>query len=148
MIARKRFILVVTLVLLGGIAYAADANPKAAAGAKAAADWLILLDNGKYGDAWKQLSPSQKPTTNKDRWQSEVSRYRNKVGKVRGRKLAGAEYMTKLPGSAEEGEYVVATFESGFEKLGGATEVVIEQLLPDGSWVVSGYDIKPADVTD
>ena len=133
---------------MGSSAYSADETQKQAAGARAAADWLVLLDNGKYGDAWKQLSPSQKPGTNKDRWQSEVGRYRHQVGKLRGRKLLSAQYTTKLPGSDEEGDYVIATFASGFEKLGSAIETVIAQLLPGGQWVISGYDIKPADVTD
>jgi len=144
-----RTILVLLLVgLLGSIAYAADQKEMQSAGAKAAADWLSFLDNGKYGDAWKQLSPSQKPAASKDKWESGVGHYRREVGKLRGRKLLSADYTTKLPGGDEEGDFVVVNFLSGFEKLGSAAETVVVQLLPDGKWVVSGYFIKPSDVTD
>ena len=136
------------LVVLSSAAYPADQKEKEAAGTKAATDWLALLDNGKYGEAWKQLSPSQQPAASKDKWESGVGRYRHQVGKLHGRKLMSAEYTTTLPGGNEEGDFVVVNFLSGFEKLGSAIETVVAQLLPDGKWVVSGYFIKPADVTD
>ena len=144
----RTILVLLLLVLLSPLVHSADVKERQAAGAKAAADWLTLLDNGKYGEAWKQLSPSQQPAGSKDKWQSEVGHYRRQVGKLRGRKLLGAEYTTKAPGSGEEGDYVVVTFLSGFERLGSAAETVVVQLLPDAKWVVSGYFIKPSDVTD
>lgn len=144
----RTILVLVASVLLCGSAFSADAKEKQAAGAKVAGDWLVLLDNGKYGEAWKQLSPSQKPNAGKEKWESGVSHYRRQVGKLSGRKLLSAEYRTKLPGSDDEGDYVVVTFLSGFERLGSALETVVSQQLADGSWVISGYSIKPADVTD
>lgn len=129
------------------VAYGADLKEKQAAGANVAANFLVLLDNGKFGEAWKQLSPKQQPSSNKDQWQSDVSRYRHQVGKLRRRTLLGAEYTTRVPGG-EEGEYVVVTFMSSFERLGSGLEIVVPQLLPNGNWVISGYSIKPADVTE
>lgn len=144
---RDRCLAVLLLLVLSSLAYAAEPKEKRATGAKAAADWVTLLDNGKFGDAWKQLSPSQRPNGSKDKWQSDVSRYRHQVGKLHDRKLISADYTTKVPG-AEDGEYVVVTFLSSFERLGSALEIVVPQLLPDGSWVISGYSIKPADATE
>ncbi len=135
------------MILHGGLAYSAEPKEKQAAGAKVAAGWLALLDNGKYGDAWKQLTSAQEATSTKDKWQSDVSRYRRQVGKLHDRKLLSAEYTTKVPGS-EDGEYVVVTFLSSFERLGSALEIVVPQLLPDGSWVISGHSIKPADAME
>lgn len=144
----SRPILALLLLLLSNtLAFSADTKEQKQAGVKAATAWIALLDNGKYGDAWKQLSPSQQPTANKDEWQSQVSRYRKQVGKLRDRKILGAEYTKQIPGG-EEGEYVVVTFLSSFEKLGSALEIVVPQLLPDGTWVISGYSIKPADATE
>jgi hypothetical protein len=136
------------LVLSTNFAYSADSKEKELAGTQNATHWLSLLDEGKYGDAWKQLAPSTEHKTNKEKWQSEVNRYRRQVGKLQGRILIGAEYTTKAPGGDEEGEYVVVTFFSSFERLGSALEIVVPQILPDGSWVISGYSIKPADQTD
>jgi hypothetical protein len=146
-IVRRHRNIAVLFLLLSCLAYSAEPKEKQATGAKVAADWLALLDNGKFGEAWKQLSPSQRPNASKDKWQSDVSRYRRQVGKLHDRKLLSAEYTTKVPG-AEEGEYVVVTFLSSFERLGSALEIVVPQLSSDGSWVISGYSIKPADATE
>lgn len=139
---------IVLVLLLSTLAHSSDTKEqKQAAGVKSAANFLSLLDNGKYGDAWKQLSPSKQPNANKDEWQSQVARYRKQVGKLHDRKILGAEYTTQLPGG-EQGEFVVVTFLSSFERLGSALEIVVPQLLPNGTWVISGYSIKPADVTE
>jgi len=144
--ARSTIVLLI-LTLCGGLVFAADANEKQAAGTKVAADFLVLIDSGKYGDAYKQLAPDQEPGPKKSTWQTDVSRYRHHIGKLRGRKLLSAEYSKKAIEGAE-GEYVIVTFMSSFERLGSAVEVVIPQLQPDGTWVISGYSIKPADVTE
>jgi hypothetical protein len=137
------------LLLSTTLAHSADTKEqKQAAGVKAANTWIALLDNGKYGDAWKQLSPSQQPSGSKDKWQSDVSRYRKQIGKLHDRKIMGAAYTTQLPGGGEPGEYVIVTFLSSYERLGSAVEVVVSQLLPDGTWVISGYSIRPADATE
>jgi hypothetical protein len=144
-----RPILALLLLLLSTLAFAEDTKEqKQAAGIKAASNFLSLLDNGKYNDAWKQLSPSQQPTANKDEWQSQVSRYRKQIGKLHTRKIMDAAYTTQLPGGGEPGEYVIVTVLSSYEKLGSALEVVVSQLLPDGTWVISGYSIRPADATE
>ena len=145
----SRPILALLLLLLSTLAFSADTNDqKQESGVKAASNFLSLLDNGKYSDAWKQLSPSQQPTGSKDKWQSDVSRYRKQIGKLHNRKIMGAAYTTQLPGGGEPGEYVILTVLSSYEKLGSALEVVVSQLLPDGTWVISGYSIKPADATE
>jgi hypothetical protein len=135
--------------LFSTLAYSEDTKEqKQAAGVKAATGFLALLDNGKYNDAWKQLSPSQQPTANKDAWQSQVGRYRKQIGKLHNRKIMDAAYTTQLPGGGEPGDYVIVTVLSSYERLGSALEVVVSQLLPDGTWVISGYSIKPADATE
>ena len=135
------------LVLSGCFAFGADTKEKQAAATKVASDFLALIDNGKYGEAYKQLAPPSEPAEKKSTWQSDVSRYRRQIGKLHGRKLLSAEYSTKVAGG-EEGEYVIVTFMSSFERLGSALEVVIPELQPDGTWIISGYSIKPADVTE
>ena len=144
-----RPILALLLLLSTTLAHAEDTKEqKQAAGVKAASNFLALLDNGKYNDAWKQLSPAQQPSGSKDKWQSDVSRYRKQIGKLHDRKIMGAAYTTQLPGGGEPGEYVILTALSSYERLGSALEVVVSQLQPDGTWVISGYSIKPADATE
>jgi hypothetical protein len=140
--------LIFLLVLLHGSAvHSAETKEHEAAAAKFAAGWLPLIDAGKYDQAWKQTSPSLQSTIKKDRWQSEVSHSRRLLGKIRVRRLLGAVYTTKLPND-EQGQFVVVTFFGSFERLGSGLETVIPQLLSDGTWVISGYHVKPADATE
>jgi Protein of unknown function (DUF4019) len=125
--------------------FAADAKETAAA--KFSADWLALLDAGKYDQCWKQTSPSFQSSIRKDKWESQLGHSRHLLGKIRGRKLLNAVYTSKLAG-AQEGEYVVVTFLAGYERLGSGIETVIPQLQPDGTWKISGYGVKPSDVDD
>jgi hypothetical protein len=141
----KRLVVIIVLVLLCCQAFAADA--KEAAAAKFATDWLALLDAGKYDQCWKQTSPSFQSSIRKDKWESQLGHSRHLLGKIRARKLVSAVYTNKLPG-AEDGDYVVVTFFSSFERLGSGIETVIPQLQPDGSWKISGYGVKPSDVDD
>jgi hypothetical protein len=141
----KRSVVIVIVALLCCHAFAADA--KEAAAAKFATDWLALLDAGKYDKCWKQTSPSFQSSIRKDKWESQLGHSRHLLGKIRGRKLLNAVYTTKLSG-AGDGEYVVVTFVSGFERLGSGIETVIPQLQPDGNWKISGYGVKPSDANE
>jgi hypothetical protein len=143
--AFKCSVVIAVLAILCCQAFAADAKESAAA--KFATDWLALLDTGKYDQCWKQTSPSFQSSIRKDKWESQLGHSRHLLGKIRGRKLLNTVYASKLSG-AEDGEYVVVTFVSGFERLGSGIETVIPQLQPDGSWKISGYGVKPADVDD
>jgi hypothetical protein len=143
--AFKRSVAITVLTLLCCQAFAADTKESAAA--KFATDWLGLLDAGKYDQCWKQTSPSFQSSIRKEKWESQLGHWRHLLGKSRARKLLNAVYTNKLSG-AEDGEYVVVTFISGFERLGSGIETVIPQLQPDGNWKISGYGVKPSDVDD
>jgi hypothetical protein len=143
--AFKRSVVIAVLILLCCPAFAADAKESAAA--KFATDWLALLDAGKYDQCWKQTSPSFQSSIRKDKWESQLGHWRHLLGKIRARKLLNAVYTNKLSG-AEDGDYVVVTFISGFERLGSGIETVIPQLQPDGNWKISGYSVKPSDAND
>jgi hypothetical protein len=141
----KRSVVITVLTLLCWQAFGADAKESAAA--KFVTDWLAMLDAGKYDQCWKQTSPSFQSSIRKDKWESQLGHSRHLLGKIRARKLVNAVYTNTLPG-AEEGEYVVVTFVSSFERLGSGIETVIPQLQPDGRWKISGYGVKPSDVDD
>ncbi len=143
--ALKRSLVIAILALLCSQAFAADA--KEAAAARFATDWLTLLDAGKYEQCWKQTSPSFQSSIRRDKWEPQLGHSRHLLGKIRGRKLLSAVYTSKLSG-AEDGEYVVVTFVSSFERLGSGIETVIPQLQPDGNWKISGYSVKPSDAND
>ena len=51
--------------------------------------------------------------------------------------------MTVLP-NVPKGEYVVVQYESSFEGMNHAVELVTAYMDKDGKWRVAGYYIKPA----
>jgi hypothetical protein len=142
----KRVSQILTVALLLSCT-AFSAEPKEMAATSFAKSWLLLVDDGKYDQCWKETSASFQSSVRKDKWHSEVAHSRHLLGKLHTRKLISAVYSTQLPG-ADDGEYVVVTFESGFERLGSGVETVTTQLESDGSWKISGYMVKPVDVTD
>jgi len=119
--------------------FADEASEKAAV--SAAASWLTLVDAGRYADSWKQASSLFKKQLTPEQWDQALHSARTPLGALHSRKLAGARYLTSLPG-APEGEYVVIQYQTDFENKKGAIETVTPMKEKDGSWKVSGYFIK------
>lgn len=128
-------------------AAAAEAKAKAAVEAKekvataVAEAWLKLIDEGKYGESWKQATGLFKGAVTKEQWEQMASGVRALFGKLLTRKVKGAKYTTSAPG-APEGEYVIIQFDSSFTEKPVAIETVTPMLDKDGKWHVSGYFIN------
>jgi hypothetical protein len=108
---------------------------------EAAQSWLALYDQGKYEDCWNQASDGLKAVAEKGQFIESLETARGRVGKIVSRKLKSSKYTTTLPG-APEGHYVVLQYESSFENLGTALEVLVPMLDKDAKWRVSGYTVK------
>ena len=80
-------------------------------------------------------------TITKKKWVSTIGFLRGELGKVKSRKKLSADYRTSLPG-APDGEYVIFTFKTTFEKKKDAIETVTPMKGKDGKWHVSGYYVK------
>ena len=130
--------LTMLLVLPAGLA-ADQAAEKAAR--KAAESWLALIDSGRYAESWDEAAPFFKEKVPRDQWVAMVQSTLAPFGKLNGRTLIGAKYMTELPG-APDGEYVVMQFQASFEKKEKAVETITPKLAPDGKWRVSGYFVR------
>jgi hypothetical protein len=149
----------VMAVALAGVVWAGDAeNPDKEPGkppdkakpdtskqekeaAAAAEAWLKLVDEGKYGESWDEAADLFKKAITKDSWEQQVKAAREPFGKLISRKILITNYTTELPG-APDGEYVVITIETSFEKKKNSVETVTPMMDPDGKWRVSGYYIK------
>ena len=110
---------------------------------KSAEAWLALTDSGKYGESWEQASSAFKTALTKEKWVGMLDSVRTPLGALGSRRLNTAKY-TKNPPKAPEGEYVILTFDTSFEKLPSAIETVSLILDKDAQWRVAGYLIKPA----
>ena len=115
-------------------------SPEQAA-VQSAEAWLALVDDGKYGDSWKEAAALFKNAVTKEKWAESMDGARSPLGKLIQRSVASSSYKTSLPG-APDGEYVVIQFQTEFEHKASAIETVTPLKEENGSWRVSGYYIN------
>ncbi len=109
--------------------------------ARAAAEpWLLLIDNGQYGESWDMAATGFKTVITRDGWQSAVTAAIGPLGSLKSRTLGSAQYTEKLPG-APPGKYVVMQYNGVFAE-GAAVETVVLVLDTDSKWRVSGYFVQ------
>ena len=123
-------------------ALAAEKHDEAEKQALAAAEsWLVLVDDGKYGEGWDVAAEYLKNAVTKDDFEKSMKAARKPLGKVKSREVKSKEYRTSLPG-APDGEYVVIQFKTSFENKKAAIETITPMLDKGGKWKVSGYFIN------
>jgi len=121
---------------------AAERHDEAEKQAVAAAEsWLVLVDDGKYGDGWDVAAEYLKNAVTKDAFEKSMQAARKPLGKMKSREVKSKDYRTSLPG-APDGKYVVIQFETSFENKTAAIETITPMLDKDGKWRVSGYFIR------
>jgi hypothetical protein len=131
-------------VLLPGPAFGGEAEDAAMkeAAAQAALTWLPIVDKGDYAESWKQAAPPFQTAVTEEKWVAMAASTRQPLGANEARKLVSQAVSTNPPG-APEGTYIVCQFQSSFENMKFATETVSLFRLPDGTWKVVGYYIRP-----
>ena len=134
------FLLVLSLTLMGSLVEAKNTKKEIAAVA-AAEQWLLLVDEGKYDQSWREAAEYFKNAVSQDKWHQSLQVVRSPMGKLISRKVKTQVYKTSLPG-APDGEYVVIQFETSFNNKKAAVETVTPMMDEDGVWRVSGYYIK------
>ena len=130
------------LALIAVIRANARDTPQAQA-QKAAEEWLALLDAGKYGESWDAADEGFKKTVTRQDWESKL-KSRGALGKLVSRKLAKSDVLMN-PSYGPPGEYVASRYQSSFENLESAVELVIPKLNKDGKWRVTNYLIRKAE---
>lgn len=138
----KLFALLIAVLALTGVSFAADENLQAAT--TAAEQWLALVDSGHYGESWEQAASFFKEKVAKQDWLNEMNNGQASLGKMQSRQFKSAQYETKLP-KAPEGKYFVLQYRTKFANAPDVVETVTPMLDRDGQWRVSGYYIRPAD---
>lgn len=109
---------------------------------KAASDWLVLIDSGKYAESWQAAAEIFKNAVKQDQWEARAKSVRDRTGAFKQRTLLNARYSESLPG-APTGRYFVIQYTALYE-AGQFTETAVPTQEKDGSWKVSGYFLKPA----
>jgi Protein of unknown function (DUF4019) len=127
----------VSLCLFVGHAAAQDTAPAQ----KAATEWLVLIDAGRYADSWTTAASTFKQAVTQEKWQDAVKTARDRMGPLKSRALKQATPAKNPPG-APAGDYVIFQYGSSFEGSDAATESVSTVLDTDGTWRVVGYFVR------
>ncbi len=140
MFSRIMYLAVVSLIFVSmpGLAQQSD---KEKAAVSATEKWLSIVDDGKYGESWREAAEYFRNAIKQEQWEQAMQAVRTPLGKLVSRKVKSASYKTSLPG-APDGEYVVIEFETSFLNKKTAVETVTPMMDKDGNWRVSGYYIK------
>ena len=133
----------VVALMIVAVAGCTKSNPEDATkdGIAAATNWLVLLDAGKYDDAWQNSADEIKTVGPKERFAKMMEQTRAPLGKEVSREVQDKAY-AKDPQNAPPGEYVQMHFHSSFETAKSATELVIVKKQADGSWKVGQYSVN------
>ncbi len=105
-----------------------------------AEQWLVLMDDEKYGNTWTEAASSFKQAVQQPQWENMARSVRKPLGKPAGRTLKSAKYTQSLP-NAPAGEYVVLQYQTAFATV-SATETVTMVLDTDKQWRTAGYFVK------
>ncbi|HVC19819.1 MAG TPA: DUF4019 domain-containing protein [Vicinamibacterales bacterium] len=131
--------LAIGVAVSGGAVRAAPSVPKGAP--RAAAAWLRLVDQGRYGQSWRIASALFKRAVTQDGWQRAMEQIRAPLGPVARRRPFRTTATTSLPG-VPDGHYVVLQYRTSFAHKASALETVTCVQEADGAWRVAGYFIR------
>jgi hypothetical protein len=106
-----------------------------------AEEWLVLVDQGKYEESWKEAAALFKSAVTAEQWQESISAARRPFGRLISREVRSSVYTTSLPG-APDGKYYVIQYNTSFSNKERAVETVTPMMDEDGTWRVSGYFVK------
>lgn len=119
----------------------ADNAAAVAAATESVTRWLALADAGNWSESWDQMAPASQAVGTKPVFTGAMSAARAQLGAVKARKLRSAVFTRSLPG-APAGEYVLVQYDSQFANQAAAVETLVPMRTPDGSWKVSGYNVR------
>jgi hypothetical protein len=131
----------VALIALAAFTAAGVESDAVKAAAVSAEKWLVLVDDGKYEQSWKEAAVYFRGAVTATNWVTSLNGVRKPLGKLVSRKPGSTLEANSLPG-APDGKYVVLQFDTSFENKKAAAETVTCVLEKDGKWKVAGYFIK------
>ena len=91
----RLLVAVFVLTAFAGAAFSADEKEKAAT--DAAAQWLVVVDSGQYGESWFQAASAFRNAVSKEQWKNAMDSTRAPLGKVLSRQFKSATYAIKCP---------------------------------------------------
>jgi hypothetical protein len=106
-----------------------------------AKQWLNLVDDGNYAEAWKQAGATLRTHQSADSFVGQETAKRTPMGAMSGRTLKDVK-LTKTVAGMRSGQYAVVRYDSAFAHQAAAVESVT-LASENGGWSVVGYRIDP-----
>jgi len=105
-----------------------------------AKQWLTLVDDQNYADAYQQMGAIGRGKIAVDPWTQKIRDARVPLGAVASRTLKDVKMTKTLPGM-RDGQYATIRYDSAFARKAGGVETVT-LILENGAWSVISYFIN------
>lgn len=105
-----------------------------------AKQWMTLIDDQNYADAYQQMGAAARGKIASDAWTQKMRGARVPLGAVSSRTLKDVKMTETLPG-LRDGQYATVRYDSAFAHKAAGVETV-NLVLENGAWSVIGYFIN------
>jgi len=129
------------VLLIAAPAAFASAETHVDEGVNVCQSWIGQIDQGQYDESYAAASDTLHDKVPQDHWSLILKTLRAPWGSVVNRHQLSHVYK---PNGFEgaEGEFLVITYDSSFQKMDAAKEVVVLR-WEDGKWRGAGYNVGP-----
>ena len=142
----KYLVLIFALLAAPAMAQSAPAAPAGPSTAMTPApddrakQWVQLVDDKNYSDAYKQMAAAAQNKVAVNPWTQKVSTTREPLGAMATRNIKDVKLTKTLPGM-RDGQYATVQFDTSFAHKASAVETVV-LTSEKGGWSVIGYFIN------
>ena len=105
-----------------------------------AKQWLSLVDDKNYADAYKQMGVMARGKSSEQDFAAKISNERAPLGAMASRTLKDVNAAKTLPGM-RDGQYTIVRYDSSFAHKAAAVESITLE-SEHGAWSVVGYSIN------
>jgi hypothetical protein len=138
--------LVIAFSLLTTIPALAQAGAAPASSATTSPDdrakqWMTLVDDQNYADAYQQMGAAVRGKIAADAWAQKVKGVREPLGAMSSRALKDVKLAKSFPGM-RDGQYATVRYDTAFAHKAAGVETVTLASEKNGTWSVIGYSIN------
>ena len=105
-----------------------------------AKQWLTLVDDQNYADAYRQMGAVARDKINQEKFAAKIGGTRTPLGAMSSRTLKDVKLTKTLP-AMRDGQYAMVRYDSAFAHKASAVESVT-LVSESGAWSVIGYFIN------
>jgi uncharacterized protein YjiS (DUF1127 family) len=136
----KWLVIAFSLLIAGPALAAAPATSMTTSPDDRAKQWMILVDDQNYADAYQQMGAAARGKITAEAWSEKVRSVREPLGAMSSRTLKDVKMTKTLPGM-RDGQYATVRYDSAFAHKAASVES-ITLVSENGAWSVIGYFIN------